>query len=540
MSGIDLILVGDGDVPAWRLGGVERCAATPSELAAVLHRHAQASAPASAVLLWDPALGAPDASVVEHLAARVPEVFHAGLSLGQASRPRSLDFIEPMWMWNCNASPAIESTSWRMSFRACLIRTTVLQQMRGVYPRFHSLDAAALELGLHWIRRGVFMRHTPLLAPRASEAGAPLDAHDELAIATRSYPRTWSTWSALRGALTRAWSPADALRFAQAAEHVTDDAQTTFRRTPRPARRRGNERVTVLVPTIERYPYVETLLAQLRDQTVRPHEIIVIDQTPAADRDAQLATRFSDLPLRWLTLDRAGQCSSRNAGLLEATGDHILFIDDDDEVKPTLLQLHLEALARYDSDSSSGIAHEDGIPRLPEHFLFTRASDVFPTNNTMVRTDVLRRSGLFDLAYDRQQRADADLGMRVYLAGAFMVLNPEIDVLHHHAPRGGLRKHGARVVTYASSRSRIWERHVPSPSEFYLCERYFGEERARESMWQRALGTLSGHGSRTQRLAKLSAGLLMMPDTIRKIMEVRESARIMLRERAEIPTLPTP
>ena len=107
---------------------------------------------------------------------------------------------------------------------------------------------------------------------------------------------------------------------------------------------------------------------------------------------------------------------------------------------------------------SSGVADEVGAGALPADFRLLRASDVFPTNNTMIRRDILGRSGLFDLAYNHRPRADGDLGIRNYLAGAFMILNPAISVLHHHAASGGLRKHKARTVTNAMSRKSIFQR----------------------------------------------------------------------------------
>lgn len=491
-----------------------------------------------AVLLWDPSLGLPDYAVVQELLGRTAEVHHAGLLLGQAGRPRAVDFVEPLWMHNCDVPPDRESTSWRISFRACLIRTTVLRQLEPICEQFHSLDAAALELGFRWLRRGVFIRHNPLLL-NSQEHGtsSEIDAHDEMLFAYRCFGSSWMAWAAARAALTGAWSPVPSARYGAESARWSMPRQQTFGRERLPVSRKGNERVTMIVPTIERYPYLRVLLEQLRTQTVRPHEVIVIDQTPKSGRDAKMPTEFADLPLRWITLDRAGQCSSRNAGLLAATGDHLLFVDDDDEVNPDLIQLHLEALARFDSDVSCGVANEVGIPSLPENFTFTRASDVFPTNNTMVRRSVLERTGLFDLAYDRQQRADADLGMRAHLSGAFMVLNPEIDVLHHHAPRGGLREHGARVITYASSRNKLWQRHLPSPSELYLGSRYFGDARVREAMWQRAFGTLSGHGASIQRLAKSAIGAMLMPDTVRRIQLIRASAQQMLEHREPIPHL---
>jgi hypothetical protein len=181
----------------------------------------------------------------------------------------------------------------------------------------------------------------------------------------------------------------------------------------------------------------------------------VLDQTAADRRAPSWPGSFPDLPLRYFALDRAGQCSSRNLGIRHARGDAILFLDDDDEVPPDLIERHLASMARFGCDVSSGVADEVGGGPLPESFRLVRSSDVFPTNNSLARIARSRGSGLFDLAYERGARADGDLGMRLYLSGAFMVLNPEISVLHHHAPSGGLRTHRARVVTRASSRARL-------------------------------------------------------------------------------------
>src|SRR5436190_2198533 len=113
-------------------------------------------------------------------------------------------------------------------------------------------------------------------------------------------------------------------------------------------------RVSVLIPTVDRYPYLRILLGQLRRQTVRPLEIIIIDQTAADRRQEDLFEEFGDLPLRVICQDQPGQCTSRNAGLQMACGDYILFIDDDDEVKPDLIELHLRTLVEFGVEVSSG------------------------------------------------------------------------------------------------------------------------------------------------------------------------------------------
>jgi len=334
-------------------------------------------------------------------------------------------------------------------------------------------------------------------------------------------------------------APASALRtLASLRREPRPPAPAPFRADSGPAARTVSApSVTVLIPTVDRYPYLRPLLDQLRRQTVPPLEILVLDQTRADRRAEGLAAEFPDLPLRYFALDKAGQCSSRNLGIHSARGEAILFLDDDDEVPPDLIERHLATMARFRSDVSSGVAEEDGAGALPESFRLFRASDVFPTNNSLARITALAGSGLFDLAYERGARADGDLGMRLYLSGAFMVLDPGISVLHHHAPSGGLRTHKARVITRASSRARLTQRHLPAVTEIYLAKRYFTPRQVREALWHRALGTLRGDGSAARRLAKLAVGAALLPDTFLRIRRTARRAEAMLAEFPQIDSL---
>jgi len=276
----------------------------------------------------------------------------------------------------------------------------------------------------------------------------------------------------------------------------------------------------------------------MRQQTVSPLEIIVVDQTARERRDCNLAQQFCDLPLKIIFQDEPGQCSSRNVGLQKAAGDYILFIDDDDEVPPNLIEAHLRTVAWFGAEVSSGVADEVGAGPLPADFRLLRISDVFPTNNTLVHREALGRSGLFDLAYDRRQRADGDLGMRVYLSGSLMVLNPVISVLHHHAASGGLRNHKARTVTYAMSRTGAFSRALTSASEVYLAHRYFPATHSREMLWQSILGTFSIRGGFCRRFLKATISALCLPQTLWLVRSRRREGMQMLDAFPRIPSLP--
>ena len=514
--GVDLIWLGNAaDVPSWELGETACVELTPVAVDEIIQsRITQTSA--RAWLFWDSELGAPDPGVVNELLSLPGDVWHAGLKLGTSGLPGIIDFITPTWMLNRDPDETLRATSWRVSLRACLIKTEVLSQMGSIRPEFKSLTGAALEWGHRLISRGVIARHSGELVPVQSTTELRLPFEDELRFAYYCFGNFWSKWALGRAVLARYVSLLKAVRSSRETYKAPrPSSPLPFKReTAAPLTVNSDASVSVLIPTLSRRQHLRTLLAQLRNQTVRPLEIIVVDQTPLSDRDLHLSSDFADLPLRILHLDQAGQCSSRNAGLKEASGDCILFIDDDDEIPPDLIEKHVRCLLHSRADVSSGVAQETGAGNLPEEFSYTRVSNVFPTNNSLVNREALQKSGLFDLAFDRGQRADHDLGMRLYLSGALMMLNPEISVIHHHAPAGGLRTHRARVITYATSRHKLGVRHLPTVTEIYLALRYFTARQVREMLWLRTFGTFSIRGGRVKKMLKLVTGLFCLPFTL--------------------------
>lgn len=483
----------------------------------------------------------PSEEILGNLIKSKDDVFHAGLLLGLGGKPDFLNFVSPTWMLNRDPDPDIEATSWRLSLRACLIRTEVLRQLGGPLAGFDDLDAAGLELGLRYIRHGVFMRHCPqLVQHNRVNHNPPMTHTDQFRIIAASYGKKWLYWAGMRAILNKRVGIYDVINGINRAKNFV--RQTPAQPYRRPESATGDfiipPNVTVLIPTINRYPYLKTVLAQLRSQTIKPSEILIIDQTPLNNRDDHLREEFQDLPIQWIDLETAGQCRSRNQGLLTAQGDYILFIDDDDEIPADLIEKHLRNLQNNRSNVSNGVAFEKGMPRLPFDFTFTQVSSVFPTNNSLIKKIILTKTGLFDLAYDRGQRADHDLGMRIYLTGEKMVLNPGISVIHHHAPQGGLREHKARVITRTASRKSIWLRVVPSISDIYLAKRYYSENQVKEMLWISILGTFSHDGTINKKILKIIISSFSLPQTLWKLRGNVKMAKKLLGEYPQIPLLP--
>lgn len=541
MSKINLLWLSNKVLPPeWKIGEVFTAEPDTKSVNAVLQKFLD-SAKADAWLLWDPNLGEPDPTMVMNLLHSPDDVWHAGLLLGTSGQPDFINYVSPTWMLNRDPDPHIEATSWRLSLRACLIRTEVLRQIGSLLTGFDSIEAAGLELGHRYIRSGVFVRHVPRLvtANQITQPPVHISLEDQLKFIAACYGRKWLYWSGLRAVLSGHASLTGIIRALKKAREFSGRPknQPYIHSLEEPQPSAQPARVSVLIPTVNRYPYLRTLLDQLRRQTIKPTEIIVVDQTPLSARDERLQRDFADLPLRWFYLEHAGQCSSRNLGLAKAIGDYILFLDDDDEIPDNLIASHLTNLRKFRCNISNGAATEPGFEDLAKTNSHVRISDVFPTNNTIIRKDVLERSGLFDLAYDHGQRADHDLGTRIYLAGERMILDPGISVLHHHAPQGGLREHKARVITRVASKRSVWLKVLPSISDIYLSKRYFTKVQVREMLWISLLSTFTMEGPLWRRLLKSLVSLLTLPYTLLKFRSNEKKAQAMLVNYPVIPSI---
>lgn len=84
-------------------------------------------------------------------------------------------------------------------------------------------------------------------------------------------------------------------------------------------------RASVVITTFQRPEMLAEALRSVERQSVRPLEVIVVD-----DGSEPPVAVESELPVRVLRLERRGASAARNAGLAAAVGDVVFFLDDDD------------------------------------------------------------------------------------------------------------------------------------------------------------------------------------------------------------------
>ena len=101
--------------------------------------------------------------------------------------------------------------------------------------------------------------------------------------------------------------------------------------------------VSVVIPVYNAKRYLEACIQSLEEQSLRFFELICVDDGStdgSAELLGTLAKRYENL--RILSLEHAGVSAARNAGIEDAVGTYLLFVDADDTVDQRLLELAVQ------------------------------------------------------------------------------------------------------------------------------------------------------------------------------------------------------
>ena len=108
--------------------------------------------------------------------------------------------------------------------------------------------------------------------------------------------------------------------------------------------------VSVIIPTYNRSRLLVDSMKSVQTQTYRPIEIIVVDDG-SVDNTAGVVAAFgehvagdSEMTLRRLAQSNRGVSAARNRGLENSYGEFIQYLDSDDFLYPTKIEMHAQAM----------------------------------------------------------------------------------------------------------------------------------------------------------------------------------------------------
>jgi glycosyltransferase involved in cell wall biosynthesis len=201
--------------------------------------------------------------------------------------------------------------------------------------------------------------------------------------------------------------------------------------------------VSVIVPTRNRWPFLQVAVASVLAQEDVDLELIVVDDG-STDETAQRLADVDDPRLHVVKrVPPHGVARARNAGIAVARGEWLAFLDDDDLWAPTKLRVQLDAAEAAGAGfaytgtvhldkSRTRVVHVAVVPEPDDLVGKLLVHNVVPggCSNVIVRADVVRRVGGFDERL--AELADWDLWVRsAAVTTAAMSPEPLVGYLEH-------------------------------------------------------------------------------------------------------------
>lgn len=238
---------------------------------------------------------------------------------------------------------------------------------------------------------------------------------------------------------------------------------------------KSNPKITVIIPTLNRYDYLKDALTDLEQQDYKNFEVIIVDQSEPFQGDFYKSFKLN---LDVTYQEEKGLWLARNTAIKKSKGDYLLFFDDDSRVDLHWIKNHLKCLDFFKADISSGVSISKIGDKVPEHYSFFRVSDQLDTGNVLIKKNVFKSIGLFDRQFEKQRMGDGEFGLRAYLNGFLNISNPYAKRLHLKVGTGGLRQMGS----WDAFRTKNWFAPRPIPSVLYLFRSYYGNNNAKYAL----------------------------------------------------------
>jgi glycosyltransferase involved in cell wall biosynthesis len=202
---------------------------------------------------------------------------------------------------------------------------------------------------------------------------------------------------------------------------------------------------TIQLCTYNRARLLERVLDACFEQSVAgdAYEVVLVNDGSKDETRAIIARARSRATCSFTAIDRenAGLARGRNVGIAHASGERIIFIDDDVLPLPNFVEEHLRAHAKVpQAIVRGGAINVESFDDLPPPVWSIRnySGNYFWTTNVSVPLETIRKIGGFNESFSEYGWEDIDVGLRLRFAGVKAVFWPRALVYHYKPrPHGG-------------------------------------------------------------------------------------------------------
>jgi len=214
-------------------------------------------------------------------------------------------------------------------------------------------------------------------------------------------------------------------------------------------------KISVILVSLNRKEYLAQTIRYCLEQTLLPLEIIIVDASEKEHR--QEAKVISNSLVTYIEWPEIGNISrQRNEGIKRASGDIILFLDDDVKFASTLFETIIRRFNELQADALTGIIESSHRKISKEVFVFKDdpmlylGQPSFHQNDFLVQTYLvsaaclaIKRVPLLKIGgFDERLNGtfdDSDVGIRLTEAGYLVYHDNQFSVYHFAAKGSGSR-----------------------------------------------------------------------------------------------------
>jgi glycosyltransferase involved in cell wall biosynthesis len=227
-------------------------------------------------------------------------------------------------------------------------------------------------------------------------------------------------------------------------------------------------RATIQLCTYNRAALLERVLDACFEQTVAPdeYEVVLVNDgsTDATAAVIERAAARATCAFEVVNQANSGLAKGRNAGIARASGERIMFIDDDVLPLPNFVEEHLRSHERAPHAVVRGgainVESFDDLP--PPHWnVLHYSGNFFWTTNVSVPLATIRAIGGFNESFSEYGWEDIDVGLRLRFGGVRAVFNPRA-LVYHYKPRprsGNVEKMVAQARAQARTAVQLAKLH---------------------------------------------------------------------------------
>lgn len=229
----------------------------------------------------------------------------------------------------------------------------------------------------------------------------------------------------------------------------------------------SHPKVSVIIPTLFREKYCLLCVEDLMVQDYDNFEIILVEEGVRHEELVALEKRFREKVTYYFIGEKGSMPKNRNFGIARATGEIVVFLDDDCRVPESFLSKAVELflantkigalspkIIQPHELSKTHTSTEVGSVTSSGKIFSGYEADVSSNVQIAHRFSFFLKSALdevagFDVSFrGNGTRSEADLSLRLKRKGYTILFNPEVEFIHAKAPLVNEYENPDRMSTY--------------------------------------------------------------------------------------------